>query len=108
LESIKNPAVQGLADRVFVTVDKTRDKYYPSQRGAEVRVTTKRGIFTSEVGIPKGDPENPFTFAELKEKFMSNASRVLSRDVATEIEALVMGDGSSPVTEIMRLVSSVH
>lgn len=108
LERIKDPAIQGLADLVLVTVDKTRDKYYPAQRGAEVRVTTKRGSYKSEVLIPRGDPENPFTYAELKEKFVNNATKTAPRDVAIKIEGLVMGDSSTPVREIMKLAGSIH
>ncbi len=104
MECVGNPAVQGIADRVFVTVDELRDKCYPAKRGAEVKVKTRRGTFRSEIEIPRGDPENPFTYAELRDKFLSNATKVLPRNVAMDLERLVMGEVSNPVREIMGLV----
>jgi 2-methylcitrate dehydratase PrpD len=103
-EHLQDPALRSIAGRVHVTPDEWREEVYPAQRGAEVRVFTPRGIFQGEVVIPKGDPENPFSSDELREKFRGNAGKVLSRDGVSRLENLVMeGRPSDFMREIMLL-----
>lgn len=103
-ECVGNPVIQKIADRVFVTVDPARDACYPAKRGAEILVDTKRGKFRWELEIPKGDPENPFAHSELREKFIGNATKAVSRGTALRIEELVMGDPSYSVRELGKLL----
>ena len=59
-----------LMDRVRAVVDPELDRAYPEQWRAWARVTTTDGreLF-SDVPDPKGDPANPLTPSELRDKF---------------------------------------
>lgn len=63
-------AVVALMDRVRAEVDPELDRAYPEQWRAWARVSTTDGreVF-SEVPDPKGDPANPLTLSELRDKF---------------------------------------
>lgn len=54
-------------------------------RPAAVEVTTRRGVFTREVLYPKGDPNNPMTWADVTQKFMQESEAVLDSKTAHEI-----------------------
>jgi len=103
-EHVENPAVRSIAERIHVVPDEWRDRCYPAKRGSEVTVTTRRGTYRKEVEIPKGDPENPFSPDELKEKFRGNAAKMLPPRVALLLEELVMGDTPYAVRDMMDLL----
>jgi 2-methylcitrate dehydratase PrpD len=70
-ERYKDPEVVELSKRVEYIVDPELTRFYPEKWGAIVTVETPDGRNLSErVDYPKGDPKDPFTFDELKEKFM--------------------------------------
>ncbi len=105
-ERLKEPVLQGIADRVSVRADAWRGEVYPAKRGAEVKVYTQRGIFSGKVEIPKGDPENPFSPDELKKKFLNNASKALSPADSMRLADLVTtGDPADRMSNIMALAA---
>lgn len=68
--SFTDPAILKLADRITGEVDPTAEAVYPQYYPATLVATMKNGkVFEAHVDYPKGDPENPFTFAEVVEKF---------------------------------------
>jgi len=103
-ECVKDPAVKRIAERTWVAPDEWREKSYPAKRGAKVTVTTKRGTYRNEIEIPRGDPENPFGPEELRDKFRSNAAKLLPRKVALRLEDLIMGDKAYAVRDMMGLL----
>lgn len=54
-------------------------------RPAAVEVTTRRGVFQREVLYPKGDPNNPMTWADVTEKFMTQSAPILDDKTAKEV-----------------------
>jgi len=71
-ERYKDPEVIELSKRVEYIVDPELTRSYPEKWGSIVTVETQDGRNLSERGdYPKGDPNDPFTVDELKEKFMS-------------------------------------
>ena len=54
-------------------------------RPAAVEVKTRRGVFQREVLYPKGDPNNPMTWADVSDKFMTQAEPVLDGKTAEEV-----------------------
>lgn len=71
-ERYKDPEVVELSKRVEYIVDPELTRSYPEKWGAIVTVETTDGRNLSEsVDYPKGDPNDPFTFDEVKEKMMS-------------------------------------
>ncbi len=91
---LSDPAALALMDRVGYEVDPEIDRDFPDKWRAWARVTTRSGdVHTQRVDDPKGDPGNPFTDDECREKFDDLASAVYSaeaRDAIAE-HALSMG-----------------
>ncbi len=91
---LDDPAARALMDRVDYEVDPEIDRDFPDKWRAWARVTTRSGdVHTQRVDDPKGDPGNPFTDDECREKFDDLASAVYSseaRDAIAE-HALSMG-----------------
>jgi 2-methylcitrate dehydratase PrpD len=75
-----------LMDRVQAVVDPELDRAYPEQWRAWARVTTIDGreLF-SEVPDPKGDPANPLTHSELRDKFDELAAPAYGPESRQEI-----------------------
>ncbi len=91
---LDDPAALALMDRVDYEVDPEIDRDFPDKWRAWARVTTRGGdVHTQRVDDPKGDPGNPFTDDECREKFDDLASAVYgseTRDAIAE-HALSMG-----------------
>ena len=55
------------------------EKDFPGKWKAVAEIRTTDGItYTAKVDYPKGDPENPFTWEELIEKFRDLISKAFS------------------------------
>ncbi|MCK4591090.1 MAG: MmgE/PrpD family protein, partial [Candidatus Latescibacteria bacterium] len=68
--TVSDRNVLRLAGKVRIERDEKLEKNYPAVRGAEVTVTLKNGSsYAKREDLPKGEPENPLTDEELKEKF---------------------------------------
>jgi len=69
-EVLGDEAVRGLMARMSVGLSEELDERYPQEWPARVRVALADGReLTRLVKVPRGDPENPLTQAELEEKF---------------------------------------
>ena len=91
---LDDPAALALMDRVGYEVDPEIDRDFPEKWRAWARVTTRFGdTYSQWVDDPKGDPGNPFTDGECREKFDDLASATYSaaaRDAIAE-HTLSMG-----------------
>jgi 2-methylcitrate dehydratase PrpD len=75
-----------LADRVAVTTDPAIDARVPDERGARVTVTLDSGAELSrEVRSPRGGEHDPFSEAELREKFDALAGPVIGEARVDEL-----------------------
>ena len=73
-ENIIDKRITELARRVKVTADDALNSLVPEKRPAVVNITTSnQEQFTFRVDLAKGEPENPLTTEEIKEKFLSLA-----------------------------------
>jgi len=69
-EVLGDEAVRGLMARMSVGLSEELDEHYPQEWPARVRVALADGRqFAQLVKVPRGDPENPLTQAELEGKF---------------------------------------
>ena len=70
LESIRNPRISDLINKVEVVEDYQLSKLVPRKRPATVEVTLKNDeSYVKHVDFPRGEPENPVSNDELFEKF---------------------------------------
>ena len=105
LKSIRHPGVQKIADKTTILVDKEMDALYPSKRSARVEVETSNATYALEIGLPKGDPEDPFSDEELMAKFFHNAEKMLSVEKIKELESRIFHLEKQSIREFMRWVS---
>ena len=67
-----NEEILDLTRKVTVEVDDEMSVNFPEKQTASVEVTTTAGmVYYEEVDYPKGEPENPMSVDEVKEKFVS-------------------------------------
>jgi 2-methylcitrate dehydratase PrpD len=90
----ENPAVQALARRVTVNEDAAMTAMLPGLRPARVQLTLADGsVHAAEVTTNRGDTEDPYTEAEVREKFRELASPAYGEARARAIEEAVMALG---------------
>ncbi|MFH1833840.1 MAG: MmgE/PrpD family protein, partial [bacterium] len=69
-EALSDPLVRALMKKVHVSVDQDLDRSYPENWISWVEVRTASGVVNVACPeVPKGDPGNPLTLEELKDKF---------------------------------------
>lgn len=95
-EKVGQPSFVDLMNRVQVRATPEYDRRHKDKSltqppwPAEVEVVTKDGRkYSSNVVSPKGDPDNPMTAGEVKEKFAKFTGGILAKARATEIIGLV-------------------
>lgn len=85
-ETVADPVVQAMIPRTVVHQDEDLYAKVTNSMPGRVTVRTKDGrSFVAEVLYPKGNPANPLTEDEFKDKFMDMAVRVLGHDQADEL-----------------------
>lgn len=65
---IHNDIILKLISKIEVIEDKELSKLVPNKRAAKATIITKENTFTEQVDYPKGEPESPITYDEVKEK----------------------------------------
>lgn len=68
-EAVRRPDVLELARKVKVKANESFSAAFPEMQTAEVVVRTRNGDFRARVDYPKGEPENPLTDAEFRERY---------------------------------------
>ena len=82
--TLSDPGVRSLMRRVTLAADPAMDKRFPGQRSARVTIRTRSGrTATAERRTRKGDPDDPLTDEELRQKF-------------TELVSGIAGPGRAP------------
>lgn len=83
---LKNPAVAKLMKvSTLEAKPELTALFKKGARPAAVEVTTRRGVFQREVLYPKGDPNNPMTWADVTQKFMTQSEPILDSKTAQEV-----------------------
>ena len=92
---LDDPAAVALMDRVGYEVDPGIDRDFPQKWRAWARVATRSGdTHYEQVDDPKGDPGNPFTDAECREKFDDLASAVYSPEARAAVAEHALSIGA--------------
>ena len=68
-EMVQQPAILELTKKVHVTADVELSKAFPGIQAAVVTINTKNGSFTDRVDYPKGEPENPLSDPEFRDRY---------------------------------------
>lgn len=79
------PEALALTERVTVTVDDEIAARAPEQRGARLTVETNAQTIERDVPAARGGEHDPFTEAELREKFRTLTEPVIGEDRSTSL-----------------------
>ncbi|BDZ69527.1 MmgE/PrpD family protein [Methanobacterium petrolearium] len=67
--SYMNHEIIETAGKVKIKIDNNLNNLYPQKRPSKVTIKTQDKIYTEEVDLARGEPENPFSKEELLTKF---------------------------------------
>ncbi|HEY6496085.1 MAG TPA: MmgE/PrpD family protein [Trebonia sp.] len=96
-ETLGDPEVRALMHRVTVVGDPGMEALFPGQRVARVTVTDRAGAtHVADRQTRKGDPDDPLTDGELREKFRDLAGPVLGDGHAARLEETLWRLGELP------------
>jgi len=78
-QSITDPEILNTMKKIeLIVADEELNKFAPYPWECKITVVTKDGrSISGEQSLPKGEPENPLTYEELKQKFISLALPVI-------------------------------
>ncbi len=68
-EAVRNEKLLSLTAKVRVEADEALSEVFPEIQAAIVAIRTKDATYTERVDFPKGEPENPLTDAEFRERY---------------------------------------
>jgi len=98
------PKVRHIMDRVQCVTDPELDALYPRHFPTWAEVRTKDGrTMRSELTYPKGDPENPVTWDEMRDKFNLLSAPVISGQRQQEIMTAI--DNLEQLDDVRQLAS---
>ena len=66
---LNDDSVKQLSSKVKVVSDDVLSSIFPEKQSAFVIIETEEGTFSERVDFPKGEPENPFSEDEFKERY---------------------------------------
>ena len=102
---ITDPVLMSLAEKVTVATDPAFDQIYPEKTSSrvEIRLTDGRTL-TRQVDIPKGDPRDPMTVADLAEKIIRFAAGRESVRAEAIVETVMNLEGLKDIRGLIELI----
>jgi 2-methylcitrate dehydratase PrpD len=104
-EKLKDPAIRGFIHNIEMVHTGEMDQYLPEIFAATAAIHTKDGReFKELTKFSKGDPENPMSKKEIKDKFMALAQMTVSANKARKIYDTIMNvDHLSTIKDLTKL-----
>jgi len=104
-ENIRDESIQRLSKKVELSVGNKWERVYPNKRGATVRILdNKKRIWSSEVELAKGEPENPASWDEIYNKFHTNATLLISEKEAKKLGEAILDLENLSIDEFTGLI----
>jgi 2-methylcitrate dehydratase PrpD len=106
-ELVTDEGLRAVARRVSVVVDPRLEALLPQQRVSVLEITTHDGqTLSKEVPFPRGEPELPFSDADVEAKFLENAQTAISEAQARALAEQVWSIDTRPsCTELLDLLA---
>ena len=96
-----------LCQRIQTRIDPRAQADFPAEMSASVQITTARGAFQTYVRVPKGEPANFLSAAELRAKFDGLVAPYLPRAHADAFaRALLALDDARDIGAVLRLANA--
>lgn len=78
-EMLHDEIIKDLRSKTSIEVDPELDMSFPAHRGAIVNIRTRKGSTVGHrVDLPLGEPENPLTLDQVREKFKKSLTGIIS------------------------------
>ncbi len=101
---IEDPETLSLCRRITSVVDDQAEAEFPTQLSGVARVRTAQGMCEEFVAVPKGEPENFVTPAELRAKFDGLTGPYLDAGERDALAAMLLSlEGVDDVGAVLRL-----
>jgi len=105
LEGLKDPNIYDFAKKVYIQVDLSIEQYIENNPSAWATVeldlhSKNKSVYTQRVSIPKGEPEFPYSFEELIDKFNSltlNLSKQKKENIVNMVNKFELLDSLDPL-----------
>ena len=103
-DNLANPIVKSLTKKVQVVADDEMSRVFPAKQSAMVTIKTSDNTYSKRVDFPKGEPENPMTETEFRERYEALMSfGGIKKDVYTSIYDLI----NQPETKAAELIQNL-
>ena len=103
---LRDGGVRGLLGRIACVFDPEIEAEFPANMSGKVTLRARGTSFTRKVVVPKGEPGNFLTEAELRAKFHGLADAVLGPDRAARLADAVLGIAeAADVAAVMRFAA---
>ena len=102
---MQDPVLRALMPKIFPQQDPEVEAHFPQNMAGKLTIRARGGqVFESMVIVPKGEPGNFLTEAELRAKFHGLADAILGETQAAELVDAVLGlDQAGDVQALTRL-----
>ena len=97
-----NHTINSLTSKIIVVADDELSKIFPQKQSAIVNIETNKGIFSKRVDYPKGEPENPLTEQEFRERFVDLMQYGNIKNVVYEDIYMKVNTGGNLVTDLIK------
>jgi 2-methylcitrate dehydratase PrpD len=103
---LQDETIRALLPKVRCEFDPEIEAEFPTNMSGKLTIEARGRRFEQKIVVPKGEPSNFLTEAELRAKFASLANSVLgSERAATLADAVLAIDRTADVSSLMRLAS---
>ena len=103
MDVIQSDAIQQLLQKTTISVDEELEKKFSLGYGSIVGVTLKDGRSFSELTEHcKGDPENPVSLEEMRERFIAMTNEIVSSE--NQLKIIDMVENLEQIDDVRKLV----
>jgi 2-methylcitrate dehydratase PrpD len=109
LQAVNDPVIKALAQKVTVTEDITFTAMMPEHRPSSVRITLSDGtILEGKVLSNKGDFDDPYSPAELREKYFEVTDSIWKHEIAEGLYCQVMAlENVEEINQMTALIAPI-
>ena len=101
---LESEAVKALAQKVHVVADQAMSTIFPDKQSAILTITTADGTYSERVDFPKGEPENPMTETEFRERYEALMS---FGEIKKEVYTFIYNRINQPRTKAAELIENL-
>lgn len=100
---IEDPVIRTLLTKVRCAFDAETEAEHPANMSGKITIKARGKTFAKTVTVPKGEPSNFFTEADLKSKFMNLAQPALGTPTAEALaRSILQIDSFADINELLR------